>query len=58
MIDYKDLLIKYINHVGMNEGVSFLDHRYYFGQSYFSDDEWEELQILDKIYLETTEQHD
>ncbi len=52
MIDYKDLLIKYINHVGMNEGVSFLDRRCWFGDTYFSEEEWAELQELDKIYLD------
>ncbi len=52
MIDYRDLLIKYINHVDMNEGVSFLDRRDWFGDTYFSEEEWAELQELDKIYLD------
>ena len=51
MIDYRNLLIKYINHVGEQEGISFLNERYYFGGTFFSSEEWDELQNLDKILL-------
>ena len=52
MIDYRDLLIKYINHVGEQEGISFLSQRYHFGTTFFSKEEWAEMQILDEIHLE------
>jgi hypothetical protein len=48
MIDYRGLLIKYIDHVRTCEGTSFL-HEHFFGHKHdFSDEEWAELQKLDK----------
>ena len=58
MIDYKLLLMKYINHVADNEGVTFIKE-FWKGDA-FTDDEWSELVKLDeeawkKIYDEVTE---
>jgi hypothetical protein len=48
-IDYKNLLKKYIDHVGSIEGVTFLgcNYRNYSGHTIISDEEWTELQKLD-----------
>jgi hypothetical protein len=46
-MDYKELLIKYINHVGNNEGTTFLD----FQDDAFTDAEWAELTALDEQAL-------
>jgi len=43
-IDYKELLRKYITHVGYSEGVTFLKYR---DERLFSEDEWSVLQELD-----------
>lgn len=39
-MDYRKLLKKYIEHVGEEEGTSFLNRK----GKMFTDDEWEELQ--------------
>jgi len=45
-MNYKELLIKYINHVADNEGVTFIkDH--WRGDT-FTQDEWDELIKLDE----------
>lgn len=46
MIDYRELIKKYINHVGECEGVSFIQNNY-LGKE-FSKEEKEELIKLDK----------
>lgn len=48
-MDYKALLIKYIQHVGECEGVTFISERYR-GLPYpgFTDEEFNELQVLDR----------
>jgi hypothetical protein len=46
LMDYRDLLLRYINHVGRCEGVVFLwDGNRHEGD--FSDEEWTELEKLD-----------
>ena len=45
MIDYRELLRKYINHVGCCEGITFLSNIY---ASDFTTEEFAELQKLDK----------
>jgi len=47
-MDYKDLLVKYIQHVGDMEGVTFLDGDH-LRPDYISHGEWEELKRLDKL---------
>ena len=47
-MDYKELLIKYIRHVGHCEGIDFLAKMHYYN-SEFSDEEWEELQKLAEL---------
>lgn len=47
MIDYKALLLKYINHVAENEGVTFIKDTYR-NEDVFSGDEWNELVKLDE----------
>lgn len=44
MIDYRDLLKRYIGHVYESEGVSFLHWRP--AGDLFTDEEWAELQAL------------
>jgi hypothetical protein len=50
MMDYRELLKKYINHVGDCEGTTFLgDHDRGDARDFeFTDEEWTELQKLDK----------
>jgi hypothetical protein len=45
-INYKDLLIKYINHVADNEGVTFIKDTWKSDD--FNESEWAELVKLDK----------
>lgn len=47
-IDYKALLVKYIEHVTECEGTDFLSSGWYFDETIFSKDEWELLQELSK----------
>jgi len=44
-MDYRALLVKYINHVGYEEGSTFLVHQGH--EIEFTDEEWAELQVLD-----------
>jgi len=46
MIDYKALLLKYINHVAENEGVTFIKDTWR-NEDMFSEAEWAELVKLD-----------
>ena len=46
MIDYKALLLKYINHVAENEGVTFIKDTWR-NEDIFSESEWDELVKLD-----------
>lgn len=46
MIDYKALLLKYINHVAENEGVTFIKDTWR-NEDMFSKAEWDELVKLD-----------
>lgn len=51
-MNYKQLLLKYINHVGLSEGTTFLSngHRNEWEDSVdFDDEEWAELQKLDAV---------
>lgn len=43
-MDYRDLLLKYINHVGEEEGTTFLS---WDRHDHFTEEEWDELQRLD-----------
>lgn len=45
-MNYKELLLKYINHVADNEGVTFIKDC--FKGDGFTDDEWAELVKLDE----------
>jgi len=47
MTDYKSLLMKYINHVADNEGVTFIKDTWR-NEYVFSEDEWNELVKLDE----------
>lgn len=47
MIDYKSLLLKYINHVAENEGVTFIKNTWR-NKDMFSEAEWGELVKLDE----------
>lgn len=40
-VDYEDLLIKYITHVGETEGVNFLNDK--LKPAYITDAEWQQL---------------
>jgi len=54
-MDYKELLKKYIRHVGDLEGVSFLGPQ--DKSKFFSDSEWEELiKIDDEVAAEISRQ--
>ena len=46
-IDYRLLLIKYIDHVGYHEGISYIGDKY--GSDVFSPEEWEELKYLNLV---------
>ena len=46
--DYRLLLLKYIQHVGEAEGVSFLGD-FHAGNPLFTKKEWDMLQELDKL---------
>jgi hypothetical protein len=46
MIIYRELLKKYIEYVGMQEGTDFIYENYKHMQSYFTEDEWKELMKL------------
>jgi hypothetical protein len=43
-MDYRELLKKYINHVGEEEGTTFLS---WDGDDRFTEAEWDELQALE-----------
>lgn len=43
-MDYRELLKKYIDHVGESEGVTFLSHD---DLNRFTSEEWAELRLLD-----------
>ena len=45
-MDYKELLIKYINHVADNEGVTFIKE--HWKNDGFTDEQWAELVALDE----------
>jgi len=50
-MDYRDLLKKYIKHVGEIEGVDYLGE--YDKLDIFTDDEWSEVRKLsDEVYAE------
>jgi hypothetical protein len=50
-MDYKKLLMKYMNHVGYHEGVHFTGRAY--ESDIFTGEEWKEIQRLSKLaYLE------
>ena len=56
-MDYRKLLIKYINHVGDMEGISFIDKDSYHNRLKMSKEEIEELEKLDAEYIwDDTEQ--
>lgn len=52
-IDYRALLLKYIAHVAVNEGVDFIDNEFYrdmYGRGVkFTDEEWRELRVLNEF---------
>ena len=47
MTNYKDLLLKYINHVAENEGVTFIKDTWR-NEDFFTEAEWDELVKLDE----------
>lgn len=47
MPDYKQLLLKYIQHVSQHEGISFLDEGYEL--EVFTPEEWKVMQELDSM---------
>ena len=47
MINHKDLLLKYINHVAENEGVTFIKDTWR-NEYLFTETEWDELVKLDE----------
>ena len=47
VIDYRELLMKYIEHVGECEGVTFMSKCHEPRTGLFTTEEWEELQRLD-----------
>jgi hypothetical protein len=50
MIDHRELLKKYIDHVGNCEGTDFLNIGYRGGNPEFTDEEWAELvRLRDEI---------
>ena len=53
MIDHRELLRKYIVHIGNEEGLSFLNdwHRgpTLGGKNHFTDEEWAELKSIERI---------
>jgi hypothetical protein len=51
MIDYRQLLVKYITHVCIEEGISFLD-RGRINEQLFTPEEQSELVLLDKESVE------
>src|ERR1043165_5070521 len=47
MIDYQQLLIKYIAHVSESEGIDFLDDNWrYISEHFISFEEWKELRMF------------
>mgnify|MGYP001161876540 CR=1 FL=1 len=54
IVNYRELLKKYIKHVGENEGVSFIGpHDNWIG--IFDDDEWQELLKIDNEMIKEVE---
>ena len=52
-MDYRTLLVKYINHVGLCEGVSFIEYyEYDLAYNGLTKEEIEELKKLDKESLD------
>lgn len=47
MIDYRELLMKYIDHVGECEGITFISDYHRPRAGLFTTEEWEELRRLD-----------
>lgn len=57
-MNYRQLLIKYINHVGMEEGTTFLNFQGSWDDSVeFTDEEWAELKQLEAIKYEDLKNH-
>lgn len=57
-MNHRQLLIKYINWVGDEEGSTFLDHRQaWLSDVEFTDEEWEELQRLEAIKYKDLANH-
>jgi len=46
-MDYKKLLIKYMDHVGYHEGIDYTDDGYEL--DVLTDEEWKEIQRLSKL---------
>ena len=44
-IDWRDLLLKYMEHVGLNEGIDYTED-HFREEGYFTDEEWSTLQNL------------
>jgi hypothetical protein len=56
-MDYRKLLKKYIHHVGSCEGVTFLqDYNRGLSGDIFSNEEWDELSILDKESMDLSDE--
>jgi len=53
MIIYRELLKKYIEYVGTQEGTDFIHGYYKFMQPYFTEDEWKELMKLSEETRQT-----
>ncbi len=45
-MDYRELLKKYISHIGWQEGIDYLGHNYCSVNDPFSDEEFKELKLL------------
>lgn len=55
-IDYRDLLKRYIRHVGYSEGISFLEAGYLYNDDSFTAEEMAELKALDaEVWSENEE---
>ena len=47
-MDYKELLKKYMKHVGAREGASFVESELGDRSDFFSDEEWKEIRKIDE----------
>ncbi len=55
-MDYRDLLKKYMKHVGECEGIDYVGEYDRHATNIFSDEEWAELRnISDEVYIEIRE---